>query len=354
MKGFFNTFNYEVRHIARNRIQIASLFIFPTIALLFFACYFNSRAIENLPIVVVDNSKSPLSSKLVEMINATASVKVCYSADSSDEAEAFIRAGKAYAALIIPASFEQDILRNEQVVVVLGNSGTNISTNGFIEKDIESVIATFSAAIELQSGRDMEQVMPIRFTKHILFNPYLDYSYYLAPCFMPMMIIIFTVLSTIITISERKKGGVREFIAKILPTTITMWLFAMVMLLLLFRVVGVPLRGSAAVIIVATLLLVVVYQAIAIFFMGVTRSGHLALSLGGGYSVLAFTLSGLTFPTMAMFPIFRAASYLFPFTYYMEIMIDQSLRGAGVDISMPKIGYMLLFLTLPLFIYKRL
>ena len=354
MKGFFNTFNGEVRHIAKNRTQIAALFIFPSIALLFFACYFNSRAIENLPIVVVDNSKSSLSSKLIEMIDATASVKVCYSANSSNEAEALIRAGKAYAALVIPATFEQDILRNEQAVVVLGNSGTNISTNGFIEKDIEGVIATFSAGIELLNGRDIAQIMPVRFTKHILFNPYLDYAYYLAPCFMPMMIIIFTVLSTIITISERKKSGFKELIAKILPTTITMWLFAMVMLLLLFRVVGVPLQGSATMIIAATLLLVVVYQAIAVFFMGITRSSHLALSLGGGYSVLAFTLSGLTFPTMAMFPIFRVASYLFPFTYYMEIMIDQSLRGAEVGISIPKIGYMLLFLILPLFVYKRL
>ena len=354
MKGFIDTFNYEVKHIARNRIQIASLFIFPIVALLFFVCYFNSRAIDNLPIVIVDNNKSSLSAKLVEMIDATASIKVLYSADSSDEAEAFIRAGKAYAALIIPATFEQSILRNEQAVVVLGNSGTNISTNGFIEKDLESVIASFSAGVELQSGRDMAQIMPVRFTKHILFNPYLDYAYYLAPCFMPMMIMIFTVLSTIITISEHKIGGSQEFIAKILPTTLIMWLFAVVMLLLLFRVIEVPLRGSAGMIVVATLLLVVAYQAVAVFFMGVTRSSHLALSLGGGYSVLAFTLSGLTFPTTAMFPIFRFASYLFPFTYYMEIMIDQSLRGAGVEVSIPKVGYMLLFLILPLFIYKRL
>ena len=96
------------------------------------------------------------------------------------------------------------------------------------------------------------------------------------------------------------------------------------------------------------------YQAIGVSLAALTKNRDLAISLGGGYSVLAFTFSGLTFPTMAMFPILRFSSYLFPFTYYMTIMVEQALRGAAIEISLPNIGCMLLFLLLPMVIYKRL
>ena len=62
---------------------------------------------------------------------------------------------------------------------------------------------------------------------------------------------------------------------------------------------------------------------------------RLALSLGGGYSVLAFTFSGLTFPIMAMWPAMRVVSRFFPFTYYTDVFVDQALRGAPVRCSLP-------------------
>ena len=354
MRQIIKAFNLELRRIFQSRIYTLTLFLFPAISLLFFLCYFSKSGIRELPIVVIDQSKSNLSEKLIEMISATASVKIAYNTSSYNEGISLIRRGKAYAVVVIPPQFEHDILSARPTEVMMYNSGANISTNGFIEKDIQSVVTTFSAGIELQRATPLAKIMPVRFEKHILFNPYLDYAYYLAPCFMAMMIMIFTMLSTTFAVAQRGIEGAGYLLGKVLPTTFIMWFYALVMLLILFVVIGVPLNGNRWLLILATLLFVAVYQAIALFFVGITRNRELSLSLGGGYSVLAFTFSGLTFPTMAMFPILKAASYLFPFTYYMDIVIDQAIRGSAYEDTLIKMGCMSIFLLLPFTIYRRL
>ena len=348
------TFIGEIRRITRNGSYLATLTLLPVVALLFFALYFQDVNIHSLPIVVVDNDNSKSSRALIEMINATQSAIVDYQVVDYNHSLQLIQSGNAYAAVVIPEGFERNILRQSGATISLYNSGANISTNGFIAKDIQTIIATFNAAIELQSGVKMSEIMPIRVDRHLLFNPELNYASYLAPCFMPMMVMIFTLLGTVWAVAERKTTSIATLIGRCMPTTLAMILFAMVMLLLLFRALNIPLRGSSWMIIVATIVLIADYQAIAILFTAIFRSGHIALSIGGGYCVLAFTFSGLTFPTMAMAPLLQAVSHIFPFTYYMQIMVDQALRGAPIAISAAELGRMAIFLLLPILTLRRL
>ena len=325
--------------------------LLPILSLLLLTYYFYNTSIENLPVIVVDNDQSLLSSKVVEMIDATRSIEITYQTTDTDNALQLIRQGKAYAAVIIPNSFEQSILRSEQATVALYNSGANISTNGFIAEGVSSAVTTFGAAIDLQNGKTLAQIAPTTVTHQILFNPTLDYTTYIAPCFMAMMIMIFTLSATVIQ-ATAKQGN--NLIIRILPTTATMSILAIFMLFLLFMVLGIVMRGKLWLIILATLLLVAVYQAIALFIVAITRSRMLSLSLGGGYCVLAFTFSGLTFPTIAMSPILGALSHIFPLTYYLRIFIDQAIRGAGAVTSIVDFVALLLFLPLPILVRKRL
>lgn len=358
----FKTFISEIRRIGRSKIYTLLLFVFPLFSLLFFCLYFSGDGITKLPIAILDNDNTNLSRQLTIMFNATASVDVKYEVTDIDQAKQLIKQGKIYAVVIIPYRFEQEIIRSGSTSVILYNSGTNISTNGFIAKDIQTTVATFQSGVAINllqaEGLNQQQalarIMPIGFERHILFNPQLNYSYYLAPCFMSMIVMIITVLSTIWAVSQRVDNRLQTIIGRCLPTTIMMILTAILMFVALFNILGVPLRGSIWAIIAATIVFIIVYQAIAIFFIEVTQNRHLALSLGGGYSVLAFTFSGLTFPTMAMYTPLKAASHLFPFTYYIEILVDQTVRGTQIADSVGLIGKMWLFTVLPFVLYKRL
>ena len=358
----------EMTHLAHRPIYFALLVVLPIISFAFFALLFNKGVARDIPIAVFDEDHTALSRKVTQMIDATPTAWVAYGVQDMDEGERLMREGRVMAVVQIPAFFEKNILSNSQTHIENYVTGTNITVNGLLSKDIQTAVTTFAAGIQIQlltkrgmtERQAMAQLMPVRFDKHVLFNPYINYGYYLSPSFMPMMLLIFTVMSTVFAIgTELKNSTAREWLAeaggsvpaallgKLLPIAAAMFLISLAMLVIIFRIVGVPLNGSLAVILLGTLLFIASYQSIAVVIVSLVSNLRLSLSLGGGYSVLAFTFSGLTFPVMAMWPAMRFLSRLFPFTYYTDIFIDQMLRGAPAVYSLPDMGYMALF-VLPL------
>ncbi|WP_300098280.1 ABC transporter permease [uncultured Alistipes sp.] len=365
----------EAGRLGRQPIYLVLMVILPVVSFAFFALLFNQGAIRNVPVAILDEDHTTLSRKVAQMIDDTPTALVSYDVQSIDEGERLMREGKVMAIVQIPAFFEKDILSNRQTHIENYISGTNITVNGLLSKDIQTAVTTFSAGVQLQilmkqgltQQQAMAQVMPVRFDRHVLFNPHINYGYYLAPSFLPMMLMIFTVMATIFAIgTELKQGTAREWFrtggdsagaalaGKVLPITAAMFLISLVMLIVIFKIVGTPLNGSLGVILVGTLLFILAYQSISVMIVSLLANLRLALSIGGGYSVLAFTFSGLTFPIMAMWKPMQWVSCLFPFTFYTDIFVDQMLRGTPVVYSLPDLGYMLLFVVLPLLCMPRL
>lgn len=365
----------ELGRIARQPMYVVLMLLLPVLSFSFFALLFEKGVAHDIPIAVFDEDGTTLSRKIVDMIDATPTALVAYEVQDMPQAERLMREGRIMAIVQVPDFFEKNILSNRQTHVEAYITGTNITVNGLLARDIQTAVTTFSAGIQLQlltkqgltDRQAMAQLMPVRFSKHVLFNPYTNYGYYLSPSFMPMMLLIFVIMTTIFAVgTELKRGTAGEWSAtggdsvaasvagKLLPITVVMFLVAMAMLCIIFKVVGVPLNGSLWVILLATLLFIVSYQAIGLFIVALLSNLRLSLSIGGGYSVLAFTFSGLTFPVMAMWPAMQYLSRLFPFTYYTDIFVDQMLRGAPVVCSLPDLGYMSLFILLPFLCRRRL
>lgn len=349
--------------------------LLPLLSFAFFAVLFSRGAIHDIPIAILDEDNTPLSRKVAQMIDETPTPMVAYDIQDMNEGMRLMREGKVMAIVQIPALFEKSILSNSQTHIENYVSGTNITVNGLLSKDIQTAVTTFSAGIQLQllmkkgltEKQAMAQLMPIRFDRHVLFNPLINYGYYLAPSFMPMMLMIFTVMVTIFAIgTELKRATAREWLrsandsivaallGKILPITAVMFLISLVMLLINFRIVGTPLNGSLAVILAGTLLFILSYQSISVLIVALLANLRLSLSIGGGYSVLAFTFSGLTFPVMAMYEPMQWVSRLFPFTFYTDIFVDQMLRGTPWVYSLTDLLCMTLFIILPLLCLPRL
>ncbi len=365
----------ELKRIWHFKPYLLILTILPLLSMLLFIAIFSKGMPTDLPIAVVDNDNTPLSRKVINMIEATPETAVRYKVTSSHEGERLIRQGDAGAMVIIPANFERDILGMTPTSIGVYISGANILENGLISKGLQTTIVTFSTGLKIQilskqgvtENQAIAQAMPIRLDRHILFNPYTNYSYYLLPSFMPMMILIFTVLSTIFAIgSELKYSTTEEWIrtaqgsitvalaGKLTPTITLMTMMAVVMFILLFEFVGVPMQGNIWILLISCFVFILAYISVAIFIIAITADMRLAMSLGGGYSVMAFSLSGLTFPAMAMHKTMQWFGHLFPFTYFTEIIIDQALRGAPIGNSLTQLSYMMIFLLLPLTSAHRL
>lgn len=365
----------ELVRMTHQPIYLTLMLVLPLLSFAFFALLFNQGVARNIPIAILDEDHTTLSRKVAQMIDDTPTAMVAYDIQDIDEGERLMREGRVMAIVQIPAFFEKCILSNTQTHIENYVSGTNITVNGLLSKDIQTAVTTFSAGIQLQlltkqgltERQAMAQLMPVRFDRHVLFNPYINYGYYLAPSFLPMMLLIFVVLTTVFSIgTELKNSTAREWLrtaddsvgaallGKTLPVTVGMFLLSLAMFVIIFKVVGTPLNGSLWVILTGTLLFIMSYQAISVLIVSLLANLRLSLSIGGGYSVLAFTFSGLTFPIMAMWEPMQWLSRLFPFTYYTDLFVDQMLRGAPVVCSLSDLGWMSLFVVLPLLCLPRL
>ena len=330
----------EAARLVRQPMYLVLMVILPVVSFSFFALLFGQGAIRNIPIAVLDQDNTTLSRKVVQMIDETPTALVAYGIQDMTEGERLMREGKIMAIVLVPPFFEKSILSNTQTHLENYVSGTNITVNGLLSKDIQTAVTTFSAGIQLQllmkkgltERQAMAQLMPVRFDKHVLFNPHINYGYYLAPSFMPMMLMIFVVMATIFAIGTELKNATANdwmqtaggsiqaaLLGKLLPVTTVMFLISLVMLVINFKVVGTPLNGSLAMILVGTLLFILSYQSISVLIVSLLANLRLSLSIGGGYSVLAFTFSGLTFPIMAMWKPMQWVSCIFPFTFCSSI-----------------------------------
>ena len=365
----------EAARLVRQPMYLVLMVILPVVSFSFFALLFGQGAIRNIPIAVLDQDNTTLSRKVVQMIDETPTALVAYGIQDMTEGERLMREGKIMAIVLVPPFFEKSILSNTQTHLENYVSGTNITVNGLLSKDIQTAVTTVSAGIQLQllmkkgltERQAMAQLMPVRFDKHVLFNPHINYGYYLAPSFMPMMLMIFVVMATIFAIGTELKNATANdwmqtaggsiqaaLLGKLLPVTTVMFLISLVMLVINFKVVGTPLNGSLAMILVGTLLFILSYQSISVLIVSLLANLRLSLSIGGGYSVLAFTFSGLTFPIMAMWKPMQWVSCIFPFTFYTDLFVDQMLRGTPWVYSLPDLCYMSLFIVLPMLCLPRL
>ena len=375
LRNTFAVVEREMRRLRRQPMYGVLMVALPLTSFIFFAILFHKGVARDIPIAVLDEDHSTLSRKVTQMIEDTPTAQIAYGIQSMEEGERLMREGRISAVVQIPAFFEKNILSNTQTHLEAYISGSNITVNGLLSKDIQTAVTMFGAGIQIQlltkqgltERQAMAQLQPVRFDNPVLVNPSTNDGYYLSPSFMPMMMLIFIVMVTVFSIgTELKNGTAREWLrtaddsvgaallGKLLPVTAAMFLLSLVMFTIIFKVVGVPLNGSLTLILAGTLLFIVSYQSISVSIVSLMANLRLSLSLGGGYSVLAFTFSGLTFPIMAMYPAMRVVSKIFPFTYYTDLFVDQMLRGAPAICSLPDLGGMALFIVLPLLCLPRL
>jgi len=365
----------ELDKIANNWALLFVTFVGPFFSFLLIVWIFSSGVPRKLPVAVVDMDHTSMSRQMARMVDATSIAAVNSNYVSLEEAKKAIEDGSADAVLYIPDGTEKDIYHGNSAKVALYLNNANVVKGGLINSGLRKALGTLSAGIKLQvqmkSGLGQEQAMsrvvPVQLRPVLLFNPYISYSYYLTAGLMPIILIVFTLLGSIYTIGgELYKGtgpawlklsGDNFAIAlagKLLPYTVIYFCVALFMNIILFNYLGMPLHGNLHTIIVGELLLILSYQFMAIFFVGLTSNMRLSLSLASAYSMLALTYSGLTYPAMGMPAFAQAVSGIFPFTYWIKILIGQSLRGEPLRNGILPMYSMLLFILLGILFIPRL
>lgn len=362
-RGFISVVSRELEQLWQNKSFLIGMTALPVLCLVFFLTMFGSGALHDFPVAVVDNDKSTMSRKFVRMINATAGIQVDYMPQSLGEAQELMLENKVGAVLYIPHNMQKDIYTASTVTPLLYVNSMKLLNGSLIYKDIAVTAQMLSAGIEMQlltsAGEtpleSYNLALPIYYEKHLMFNPYSSYGYYLETPFNVLMILLFATLSTLFAVGvEQKKcttsqwlesAGDSPYIAilgKVFPYTLFYSLFSVISNFVIYGYMQTPMAGSIWTLTLNTILCIIAYQSVGLVVFFVIKKLLVAMSISAALTTMSFTMGGLTFPLIAMYkPVFYFA-HLFPYTYFIYAYVDIT-RGASILYSLPYISIMLIY-----------
>jgi len=371
--AFFNVIKRENTRISKNWILLFITLIAPLAAYLTIMWMFSDGVIRDVPIAIVDLDNTSFSRNITRQIETTPAAKITNHASSVTEAKDLMNKGKIDAIVVIPQAVEKKILSGGSSTIAVYINNTNVVKGGVLKGGLYKTLSTISAGIKVQTNikkgytqdQAIARAVPIQMNTHLLFNPFTNYSYFLTLGLLPLVAIVFVFLGTVYALGQELKEGTGPNLlktaedsvtvaltGKLLPYTILFFVNMMFMNLILFKVLGTPLKGSLFSILLSQLLLIVAYQLLAVLFLNITSNMRLSLSLGSAYTMMALTFSGLTFPTMAMPLLARIFSWIFPYTFWLKILLSQSLRNEPLIETIPYLLIMLLFILSGIFSFK--
>lgn len=356
----------ELQRISSQWLYILSTTILPVVAFVLITAIFYKGVPRDLDIAVVDKDYSAFSRQITRKADATSIARVSYEVPTPDAAYRLMREGKIHAFLVIPEASSRKMIKKEAAPVILYVDNTNIITGGLLSNGLREVVNNLSGQIKLQSymkkglhpREASKAVSPVTIREHILFNPFGSYSFFLLTGLLPLMVIVFVFLNSLHTLgTELKYGTASELMkkangsitvalaGKLLPFTAISLLHAILMNYIIFFYIGIPMNGNYTLIVASEVLLIIAYQLLAAALIAVTSNMRLSLSLGSAYTMMALTFAGLTFPITGMPAVAKLFSYIFPFRFWMEIFIGQTMRGEPVTLTMEPVLVMGLYIV---------
>ncbi|MBF0258806.1 MAG: ABC transporter permease [Desulfamplus sp.] len=364
LQGFWAVALREMSRIRAHSRYALSMIVLPLVSFALTWGLFCNQYPQDLPVAVVDLDHSSLSRTVIKAIDATSVIEASFQVSDPAKARDLMLRGRIYAMVILPHGLEEDILRGRGAEVI-GYTNTQMLLPGsIISSSLNAAVATVSAGINFQSrlrhGEMEEAAMahlePVNLDRHVLFNPQLNYIYFLAAALCPTFFQIFILMTAVMAMgSEFKNSTAKKWLetaggsvwnavaGKLAVYFISFSLLGLTMLAIIFNGFGVPLRGSLPSLITATVLLVLAYLSCGIILVFLCPSLRMALSAASFFSGTAFAFVGLTFPQEGMPALGKAWSNMLPLTHYLHLFLEQTIRSAKLSESIPDLLILLLF-----------
>ncbi len=332
----------EVMHIRRDPWTFWFALGMPVLLLVLFG-YAVSFDIDHIPVVVVDQDRTPASRELARHLFTGQTFRRLSDMDNTAQAEASFRSGEARLALVVPRGYGVQIARGEPAEVQLLIDAADNQTAG----NVLSYTGRFGAAQNARFLRERAFALPntVEARVRALYNPGLKSALFLVPGLIAMIQSMMAVLLTALTVArEWERGSMEQLfstpvsrlqivLGKLLP-------YFAVALAQLALVLGaatwlfdVPLRGSLLAFLGISCLFLLAMLGQGLLISVVTKNQQVATQIGAVSSMLpAMLLSGFILPIDNMPVVLQQFTRLIPARYFVHAARALLLRGAGVEV----------------------
>lgn len=332
----------------------------------FFLTLMRGGSAEKMPVAVVDLDQTTISRRLIHEMQATPSVDIQLITNSYPEAREAMQQGKVYGIFVIPSDFYRKLVdfKRPKMDFYVTNAYTVGGNTAY--KQMLTMVNLTSGAFQREVLRKkglpddviMHRIQPLTIEGHMVANPWGNYSVYLVSTILPGILGLICMMLTIFAIGFELKARTSHawlraaggnytvaMIGKLIPYTVIYLVLGIGCYIILFRFAGFPVYGSHVRLMFGLMLFIFAMEALGIIMIGLLPTLRDALSIGALYSMLGFSLSGFTYPQMAMLPPFKALSYIEPLRHYYLIYVNEALMAAPIENSLPNMlaltGFML-------------
>mgnify|MGYP001115989219 FL=1 len=173
-------------------ILIFALFIYATAYSLAYA----PQVLRNVPIGVIDLSRTSTSRALTETFNAGPNTYVAYQPADMAEAKKLFFDREIYGIVYIPSDYEEKLLGGQQAVVAIYCDASYFLMYRQVFQEVVTTIGNTGAMVEFQrliaKGANIPQAQattqPVIYQARNIFNPYLGYGTFVMPAIIMVII----------------------------------------------------------------------------------------------------------------------------------------------------------------------
>ncbi len=336
----FTIWANELKAVFADVGVIIFFFVVPLAYPVIYGLIYNPETVHDVPMIVVDESRTAFSREFVRKIDATPDVHIYDYANDMEEARRMLNEKKAYGILHIPSDFSYNINRGEQSTVSLyANMSALLHYKALL-------LSTTEASMDMRSAINVNTVdAPVQFEAISMYNPKNGFASFLVPGIVVLVIqqtLLLGICMLAATNRERNPRGMlipadtayhgtfRIVFGKALAylsiyVFVTIW--ALVIVPSLFKL---PLPAHYG----TLLLFSLPYLLACIFFSmsisSLVRGRETPMMIFVFTSVPLLFLSGISWPVSAIPDFWRYFSYAFPSTFGIQGFVKLNSMGAGL------------------------
>lgn len=377
MKILLHIIFREWKRIFRLPVFYVVGIIVPPILFLFYGYLYQNKFAENLPVAVWNDDQSEVSRKLIDMMNASKSIKITQIAHNEAEIKQLILSNQVMGAVYIPKNLEADIKNNKASTIVVYTNASSLVASKMIYKDAAGVIIKGGLAAVLQKltkqGMPIQQasalIQPVKLNTYTLYNPDYNYQEYLTPGLISVGIqMAFIVIAVLLLNWELKTQTLNELvelskqsasniiIGKLLALVMVSWIHFAMIQFIIFPLFDLERTDTTWNFFLLYNGLVVACIGFGMLVSALFDDVMLCADVALFFTSPAFVFSGFTFPRSAMPWYDQYYAAIMPYTYFLDGFLKGYFMQLPVKYFSKELWVLGLmsfgFISLSIFIYQ--
>jgi ABC-2 type transport system permease protein len=334
----------ELVQLRRDRPTLGMMLGIPAIQLALFGFAIQTE-VRHLPTVVLDESHTSESRRLVEVFRNSGNFDIIEWVPSRAALQDRIERGKANAALIIPPDYLRRLKRERGAVAqVIVDAADPLASSAALSAAAQAGVARSQALARAAGGPPPALDIRVR----PWYNPGLRSAVYIVPGIIGVLLSMTLVLITSMSIvRERERGTLEQLIVtpidktslmlgKILPFLLIAYVQISVILLLGLLLFRVPILGNLPLLYLLCFPFIIASLALGLLMSTLARSQVQAMQLSFMFLMPNILLSGFMFPRQAMPALAQWIGAALPLTYFLQILRGVLLKGVGIEQLWPQ------------------